>query len=185
MNDKTLLPIPRESLAKLLAESGSTQTPEEFLKQREIQSAVALNANFAKRAKAAYWSRLWLLLSATISIISWIFSPNWEDFIAGLLLSGMTVVEFKVHQWFLENDPRAPLWGWRNQCLFSALFVLYGAYHLLIPSPSLAVLDEMGVENMAASVTEIEKIFYFSVGLGGALGQLLLARYYKNATKLD
>jgi len=181
-----LIPIPREQLEQLLKDAGSTQTVEQFISQSALQAAIQTHGLYKKRAKAAQWSRLWLFASALFSVGSFIFSPNPEDALAGILLTGMTVMEFKVHSWFLHADPRGPLWGYRNQCLFAILFLLYGTYHCVVPAPSreLAEFAELGDGDLVAMVQKLEPVFYATVGLVGALGQFLLALYYRRAAKV-
>ena len=181
-----LIPIPREQLEQLLKDAASTQTVEQFISQSALQAAIQTDGLYKKRAKAAQWSRLWLFASALFSVGSFIFSPNPEDALAGILLTGMTVMEFKVHSWFLHADPRGPLWGYRNQCLFAILFLLYGTYHCVVPAPSreLAELAELGDGDLVAVVQKLELVFYATVGLVGALGQYLLALYYRRAAKV-
>ena len=89
--------------------------------QTSVDDPVRMD-RFARRARAAYGSRFWLLISAVVSWISFVMGPDVEGFIAGVLLTGMTVVEFRVRAFFLAGDDRAPIWGWWNQCLFAVLF---------------------------------------------------------------
>ncbi len=177
-----LIQIPREQLEKLLKEAGNSQSVEQFLNQTGIQEAVATHEIYNKRARAARWSRIWLLISAFISASSFLSGPNPEDAIATLLLGGMTVLEFRVHTWFLQTDPRAPLWGYRNQCLFALLFLAYGAYHVLVPTPS-TELAEFAGENLTGAIEHLETIIYTAIGVGGAMGQYILALYYRRAEK--
>jgi hypothetical protein len=177
-----LIQIPREQLEKLLKDAGSNQTIEQFLNQAEIQTAVQTHELYGKRAKAARWSRIWLLASALFSAISFLVSPNPEDAISTILLGGMTVLEFKIHTWFLQADPRGPLWGYRNQSLFALLFIAYGAYHVLVPTPN-QELEELGAGNLSGSIRSLEQTFYATIGTVGAIGQYALALYYRRATK--
>ena len=179
-----LIQIPRDHLENLLKEAGRHQTVEEFLNKSEIQSTVRTVGLYQKRAKAAAWSRMWLLASALISAASFLFSPNKEDLVASILLGGMTVLEFKVHTWFLHADPRGALWGYRNQCLFALLFLIYGLYHFLIPTPH-KELAELGMQNLDEAVENLEKIVYAAIGIGGSTGQYMLALYYRKAAKLS
>lgn len=181
-SSKSLIQIPKEQLEKLLRESGSQQTTEQFLNQTAIQDAVRTHALYQKRAKAARWSRIWLLASTLFSAASFFSSPNPEDAISTLLLGGMTLLEFKIHTWFLQSDPRAPLWGYRNQSLFAILFLAYGTYHVLVPT-SARELEGLGVENLGGMVQHLEQITYATIGLVGGVGQYLLACYYRRVTR--
>jgi len=181
-----IIPVPREQLEQLLREAGSQQTIEQFLNRTEIQAAIQTNKLYQKRAAAARWSRIWLLASTLFSLGSFVSSPNPEDGIASLLLGGMTVLEFKVHSWFLQIDPRGPLWGFRNQCLFAFLFLAWGFYHYLVPPSAKELggmgLGELGMGDLTAMVQNLERIFYAVVGTIGALGQTILAFYYRRAS---
>ena len=179
-----LTQIPRHQLEKLLHEDGRHQTVEEFLNQPEIHLAVKISDLYGKRAKAAAWSRLWLLASTLLSAASFLSSPNPEDFVAMILLGGMSVLEFKVHSWFLQNDTRGPFWGYRNQCLFALLFLAYGIYHFLNPTPH-QELAKLGMHNLDGAVESLEKIVYAVIGIGGATGQYMLALYYRKAAKFS
>jgi hypothetical protein len=175
-----LVQVPREQLKQLLQDAGSHQTVEQFLGQSEIQAAVQIHDIYQKRARAARWSRIWLLASTLISAVSFILSPNLEDFIAMILLGGMTALEFRVHQWFLQTDPRGPLWGFRNQCLFALLFIAYGLYHFLMPASHLE-MEGLGLDNLSGTIQSMEKMTYLTIGVAGATGQYLLALFYRRA----
>jgi hypothetical protein len=155
-----------------------------------------MNANrqdpFARRARAAYGSRFWLFLSAVVSWIIFVMGPDVEGFIAGVLLTGMTVVEFRVHAFFLAGDERGPVYGWWNQCLFAALFAIYGWYHgtYVTITPLLqhavdAVLPLYGLEesDVLPLVTTYVSLFYYLIGVVGMVCQFGLACYYRSARK--
>jgi len=183
-----LIPVPREQLEQLLKDAGSQQSIEQFLNRSEIQAAIQTDLIYKKRANAARWSRLWLLASALFSFVSFLSSRGMEDGIATLLLGGMTVLEFKVHDWFLQTDPRGPRWGYRNQTLFALLFLLWGGYYFLFP-PSLKEmaglgLSEEGLGGLTGTIQKLEQIFYVIIGVVGALGQYILALYYRRACKI-
>ncbi|MEO6846757.1 MAG: hypothetical protein ABI443_04920 [Chthoniobacterales bacterium] len=175
-----LLQIPRDALVSLLAEAGRQETPEEFLNQQHLQTIIRKGDSFQKRARAAYWSRFWLGLSAAISLISLFISHDWEDFLSVIILGGMTVVEVKVYRWFLEGDNRAAIWGWYNQCLFSLLFLVYGTYHFFTVTVPPEISQSLG-ESTGLVYVSIAKITYFSIGIAGAIGQFILALYYRRS----
>jgi hypothetical protein len=147
---------------------------------------------FARRARAAYWSRFWLFLSAAVSWVSFVMGPDVEGLIAGVLLTGMTVIEFRVRAFFLAGDERGPVYGWWNQCLFAALFAIYGWYHgtYVTITPSLqhaidAVIPLYGLEegDVAPMLSSYVSLCYYSIGVVGAVCQFWLACYYRMARK--
>jgi hypothetical protein len=147
---------------------------------------------FARRARSAYWSRVWLLLSAIVSWISFVMGPDIEGFIAGVLLTGMTVVEYRVRAFFLAGDDRGPIWGWWNQCLFAVLFVIYGGYHgtcvTITPSTQKMVdfivglygLEEADVQPLIIAYVSF---CYYTIAVVGGAAQFWLACYYRLARR--
>jgi len=177
-----LVQIPESTLETLLREAGRTESVEEYLRSAEVQAGVQEGHRLLKRARAAYWSRFWLLFSAILTWIFFLFGPDLEGFISGVLLTGMTVVEFKVHSLFLAADVRGAIYGWWNQCLFSLLFLIYGGYHgtFVSVSPSVSGLVD---PSMLPQIIALYRFFYFTVAIVGALGQFCLACYYRTARK--
>lgn len=190
-----LVQIPESSLEALLREAGRTESVEDYLRSAEIQASVQAGHRLLKRARAAYWSRFWLLFSALVTWVSFLLGPDLEGFISGVLLTGMTVVEFKVHSLFLAADMRGAIYGWWNQCLFSLLFLIYGGYHGFFVSISPDIRstvaglagqsggDQDFVSTLLPMILIWERIFYFTVAIVGALGQFCLACYYRAARK--
>ncbi|MEO6054019.1 MAG: hypothetical protein ABIP97_08415 [Chthoniobacterales bacterium] len=175
-----LVQIPRDALVDLLAEAGREETPEEFLNQQHLRAVIEKGDNFQKRARAAYWSRFWLALSAAVSLVSLFATQSREDLICVIVLGAMTVVEVKVYQWFLEGDNRAPVWGWYNQCLFSFLFLIYGSYHFLAVSEPSEIIKDLGPA-VGSLYVNMSRLFYAAIGIGGAIGQFILALYYRSS----
>lgn len=176
-----ILHIPRELLVSLMGEAGRTESPEEFLGDASVQREIKTGASFVKRARAAFWSRFWLLFSAIIAGGSLAINRTLEDVITVLIFSGMTVVEFRVHQWFLAGDSRAPTWGSWNQCLFALTFLVWGTYHFFtfaVPAETAEAIAMAGMANYEMYVVGIYKAFYAAVGIAGATGQFILALYY-------
>jgi hypothetical protein len=159
--------------------------------QTSVDDPVRMD-RFARRARAAYGSRFWLLISAVVSWISFVMGPDVEGFIAGVLLTGMTVVEFRVRAFFLAGDDRAPIWGWWNQCLFAVLFVIYGGYHgtyvTITPSIQRMLdfvvgvygLDEADVQPL---LTAYISFCYYAIAVVGGAAQFWLACYYRLARR--
>jgi hypothetical protein len=177
-----LVQIPEAILESLLREAGHTESVDAYLRSTEVQAQVETGRRLLKRARAAYWSRFWLLFSAFITCVSFLTGPNFEDFISGLLLTGMTVVEFKVYAFFLAADVRGSIYGWWNQCLFSVLFLIYGGYHGTFVSVSPEVQGMLD-PSMLPTLVSTERLSYYTIGIVGALGQFWLACYYRTARK--
>jgi hypothetical protein len=177
-----LVHIPEESLEALLREAGHTESVREYLNSAEVGVAVQAGQRLLKRARAAYWSRFWLFFSAFVTWASFLFGPDLEGFISGVLLTLMTVVEFRVHAFFLAADPRGAVYGWWNQCLFSVLFLIYGGYHgtFVSVSPDVQGMIDPGMMPMLVS---LERVSYYTIAIVGALGQFWLACYYRSARK--
>jgi hypothetical protein len=177
-----LVQIPEATLETLLREAGRTESVDAYLRTSEVQAQVQTSSRLLKRARAAYWSRFWLFFSAFVTCASFLSGPNFEDFISGALLIGMTVVEFRVYALFLAADVRGAIYGWWNQCLFSALFLIYGGYHGTFVSPS-PYIQSMLDPDLFPTIESFERLSYYSIGLIGALGQFWLACYYRSARK--
>jgi hypothetical protein len=177
-----LVHIPAPALEALLREAGHTESLEAYLRSAEVQAGIQAGQRLLQRARAAYWSRFWLLLSALVTWASFVFGPDVEGFISGVLLTGMTVVEFRVYEFFLAADPRGAIYGWRNQCLFSFLFLVYGVYHgtFISISPDVRGLVD---PDMLPMIVNLERVFYYTVAVVGSAGQFWLACYYRAARK--
>jgi hypothetical protein len=171
-----LVEVPEDLLQDLLKASG--QTVDGFLRAHRVE--IQTGQEFQKRANAAKWSRLWLAASTLFCLISLISGGNLEDAISVLLLGAMTCVEFKVRGWFLKGDPRGAIYGYWNQTLFAALFVIYGVYHVFAASAPASVTDMIGA-GYTHAVIQASRLFYGIVGMVGAIAQYLLALYYKRS----
>jgi hypothetical protein len=154
--------------------------------------AAIVQDRWARRARAAYWSRFWLFLSAVVSWISFVMGPDIEGAIAGVLLTGMTVVEFRVRTFFLSGDERGAIYGWWNQCLFAALFLIYGGYHgsdvTISPAThqminSVVNLYGLDESDVLPTLKSDMSLCYYTIGLVGAVCQFWLACYYRSARK--
>ena len=177
-----LVRIPEAVLAALLREAGRPESVDAFLAAVEAHAGPVPTQKLLRRARAAYWSRFWLLLSAAFSWIGLAAGWDLEDLIAGVLLTGMTVVEFKVYRLFLAGDPQGAVYGWWNQCVFALLFALYGSYHAVhpvVPGYVQSLIDP----NMMDMLLPLEQFSYAIIGLVGAAGQFALACYYRTAAR--
>jgi len=177
-----LVHIPESTLETLLREAGRTESVEDFLRSADVLSTVQAGQHLLKRARAAYWSRFWLFFSAFVTWISFFFEPDLQGFISGVLLTGMTIVEFKVYTLFLAADVRGSIYGWWNQCLFSVLFLIYGGYNgtFVSISPDVRTMVD---PDMLPMIVNWERFFYYTVAIVGAAGQFYLACYYRVARK--
>jgi hypothetical protein len=177
-----LVQIPESTLETLLREAGRSESVEEYLRSGEVRPALQTGNRLLRRARAAYWSRLWLLFSALVTWVSFLTGPDVEGMISGALLTGMTLVEFKVHSLFLAADARGAIYGWWNQCLFSVLFLIYGGYHgtfVSIPPE----INGLVTPDMFPLITGIDRLIYYTIAVVGAGGQFCLACYYVTARK--
>ncbi len=173
-----LVEVPEDALRGLLKNTGLTV--EEFLLTHRVK--IQTGREFQKRANAAKWSRLWLAASALFCLYSLVTDHDIEDGISLVLLSAMTWMEFRVHEWFLRGDSRGATYGYWNQTLFSVLFLIWGAYHFFtatVPPEASDMLDA----SSATLALQISKLFYVIVGLVGATGQYILALYYKRSVR--
>jgi hypothetical protein len=177
-----LVQIPEATLEALLREAGRTESVDDYLRTGDVPAQLQAGHRLLKRARAAYWSRFWLLFSAGVTCLSFLTGPNFEDFISGILLIGMTIVEFKVYAFFLAVDVRGSIYGWWNQCLFSVLFLIYGGYHGTFVSVS-PEIQSMVDPSMISMIMNLERLIYYVIGVVGALGQFWLAYYYRSARR--
>jgi hypothetical protein len=173
-----LVEIPEDVLQGLLKDSG--QTVEEFLRAHQAQ--IQTGREFQKCATAAKWSRLWLAASTLFCLISLISGRDLEDAISVLLLGAMTCVEIKVRDWFMKGDSRGAVYGYWNQTLFAALFLIYGAYHYFTVSAPQTMTDMLDA-SYTPIVLKLSKLFYCTVGIVGATAQYVLALYYKRSLR--
>jgi hypothetical protein len=177
-----LFQIPESSLEALLREAGRKESVEDYMRSVEVRLEVQKGQRLLKRARAAYWSRFWLLLSALVSWSSFLSKPDPEGFVIGAVLTGMTVVEFRVYSLFLAADKRGSSYGWWNQCLFALMFLLYGGYHgTFVSAP--ADLGGMIDPDMFPMIESSERLIYYTIAIVGAAGQFCLACYYRAARR--
>jgi len=88
-----LIEIPEEALQELLVKSGES---EDFLNTQKDK--IEISRSYRKREKGAYWSIWWLAISTLVSLISFCFERDLEDFISVICLGIMTYVEIKVRK---------------------------------------------------------------------------------------
>jgi hypothetical protein len=178
---KPLFSIPRDNLAELLQAAGSPLTPEEYV------ASLPLRDDFRKypgRAWAAAVSKYFLLIVAILSVVSLPFVGfDLENVIIVVGLVTVTFFEYRVHRYFLEENPDAPRLGFRNQALFAAAILIYCLYHALIVSaaPLPAEYREVMDPSTAGMVQGLERVTYFIVAIVAGGSQFGLAWYYRSA----
>lgn len=177
-----LVHVPEAALEALLREAGHMESVEAYLASAEVQAAVQTGNRLIKRAKAAYWSRFWLLFSALVTWAGVLTGPDLEGLVSGLLLTGMTILEFKVYALFQAADVRGAIYGWWNQCLFAVLFLIYGGYHGTFPTIPPEVQGMVDAESLS-TVLAVVRMSYYTIAVVGAAGQFWLACYYRAARK--
>lgn len=192
--------IPRESLAELLRNSGSTLTPEEYVASlNEVQSDSAYR-KYRSRAWVAAMSKYTLIVIAAAAIAfagfdliyaayTFIsgsraesgFSP--ENILVAIGLVAVTFFEYRVHKYFRENDPRAPDLGFRNQSLFVVGILIYCLYHAFAPvamsTDTQNAMSQAGVD--MGMVTAVSRGFYLLIAIVAGGSQFGLACYYRAA----
>jgi hypothetical protein len=177
----THVTIPRQALAELLAASGSTLTPEQYLASLPASDALK---KYPSRARAAAWSKPVLALIAVLSVIFTVFFPDVENIIITIGLIAVTFFEYRVHRYFLEGDPRAPSLGFRNQACFSAGILVYCLYHAFAPlqiSPETMSLIEQNNVIDPNALQSLTRFFYLFIALTAGGSQFALAWYYRSA----
>jgi hypothetical protein len=130
----SFIAIPREALAELLRAAGSPLTPEEYVASLP-QPDLALYRKYPNRAVAAAFSKYFILVVAVLAVVSLpLMGFDLENIVITAGLVTVTYFEFRVHRYFLENNPAAPSLGFRNQTCFAAAIVIYCLYHALLPT---------------------------------------------------
>ena len=96
----------------------------------------------------------------------------------------MTFVEFKVRTLFKTGDIKAPAMGFRNQCVFAATFLVWGLYHFFSVTP-ITEANELFGPSGSEMIMSYEKIFYLTVGVVAAMGQMWVGfRYLHHGKKM-
>jgi hypothetical protein len=179
-----LLSIPRQALADLLAASGSTLTPEEYLASL---TDLTTHQKYRGRVSASAWSKNILVVVAILAAICMPFSFDLEDVIIVAGLATVTFYEYRVNRYFREGNPEAPTLGFRNQSAFAAAILIYGLYHAIVPSHLPAEMQGLIQDNNLADpatlqlVQGMERTSYLIVGVVGGVSQFGLAWYYRTA----
>jgi hypothetical protein len=179
-----LLSIPRQALAELLAASGSTLTPEEYLASLPELSTYK---KYPGRVRAAAWSKNILLVVTILAVVCLPFGFDFEDVIIVAGLVAVTFFEYRVHRYFREGNPEAPMLGFRNQSAFAAAILIYGLYHAVVPFQVPAQMQGLFEDNNLTDpatlqlVQGLERASYLIVGIVGGVSQFGLAWYYRNA----
>jgi len=177
--------IPRESLAELLRNAGSPLTPEQYLASlQQVQQASPFR-KYRSRAVAAAISKYSLLVVAVAGVFLVPFIGSYvENGIVLAAIWAVTIVEFRVHRYFRENDPRAPALGYWNEALFSVVILTYCIYHAYRP-PAMSKDMMMLVEtnNLVSQdfIKGLWRTIYMILGVVVGGSQFGLACFYRSA----
>jgi len=177
------LSIPRQALAELLQACGSPLTPEQFL---ESLPDIIAYRKFPSRARAAAWSKYFILVVAVLGLVLLPFLGDYvENAIIVAGLATVTFFEFRVHRYFSENNPKAPSLGFRNQACFAAGILIYCLYHVFVamqvPVQTRNMIEENNLPIDLDSIRSMERIFYLGVAMIAGGVQFALAWYYRSA----
>lgn len=175
-----LITIPREALADLLRAAGSTLTPEEYAASLPT---LAQFKKFPGRARMCAVNKSVMAVIAVIGVVSIPFIFDLENVIVVIGICVATYFEYRTHRYFRENNPQAPILGFRNQTLFSAGIVLYCLYHAIVPYQVTIPADyrEVMDPSMVAMMQSMERVSYFFIGVIAGGSQFALAWYYRTA----
>jgi hypothetical protein len=187
------LPIPREALAELLQALGSPLTPEQYLATLPSPASegpelpavdLAPFKRYPGRAWAAAMSKYCLLIVAIFGVVLYPFLGSYiENGIIVIGLITVTYFEYRVHTYFLENNPKAPELGFRNQTIFALAIIVYCLYHAFTPialSPDAMQMLEQSNVDMTMIHTFVRGFYLFVAALAGG-SQFGLACYYRRA----
>jgi hypothetical protein len=180
------LAIPRDELAKLLRDSGSPLTPEQYL--ASLPPPVPMNSKYDKfpsRALAAAVSKYFLLVVAVLGVLVLPFAGfTLENLIIVVGLAAVTFFEYRVHRYFREENPAAPGLGYRNQSLFAGAILIYCLYHafapIQIPHDDVMLLEQNNVIDNK-TLRSLMQIFYLGIAIIAGGSQYGLAWYYRAA----
>jgi len=179
-----MIPIPRQALVDLLQASGSSLTPEQYL-----ASLTPLDdfKKYPGRTKASIMSKNILLVAAVISGI-WVCLPfgfDVEGVLVALALAVITFFEYRVHGYFRDMNPHAPLLGLRNQSALAAVILVYGLYHAFLPFQVPVELQGMIDSATMGLIRATIRGGYIAIGILGGVSQFALAWYYWTARSGD
>jgi hypothetical protein len=178
---KPLISIPRDKLAELLQASGSALTPEQYVASLPTQDAFK---KYPSRAWAAAISKYFLLIVAALGVLTVPFLGfDFENVIIVIGLVTVTFFEYRVHRYFLEDNPQGPILGFRNQAAFAAAILIYCLYHALVPANVVIPPEyrDLMDPSTAGMVQSFERSFYLIVAIVAGGSQFGLAWYYRCA----
>jgi hypothetical protein len=177
--------IPREALAELLRNTGSTLTPEQYLATLQQNQETSPFRKYRSRAIAAAISKYSLLVVAIAAVLLLpVLGFDFENIIITVGLVAVTFFEYRVHKYFRENDPRAPGLGFRNQAIFAAAVLVYCFYSAYapfqMPAGGMGLVEDSNVIDPAMLKVVVRSFYLFiAVLVGGS--QFWLACYYRGA----
>ncbi len=179
---KTSYLIPREALASLLQATGSAMTPEQY-----VASLVDANAfrKYPSRSWVAATSKYFLLIVAVLSVSCLpVLGFSLENLIVAAGLGVVTFFEYRVHAYFRENDPRAPILGFRNQAAFAVAILLYCLYHAFA-TYHFSAQDQILIEQNnlidPGTLKGVMRLFYLFIAALAGGSQFGLACFYRSA----
>ncbi len=182
-----MISVPREKLADLLRAAGSTLTPEEYVASLPVSAPPGPGPfrKFRGRAVAAAINKYCILVVAVAGVVLLpLLGFTFENIAIAAGLVIVSVVEFRVHRYFQQNDVRAPALGFRNQACFAGGILIYCLYHAFfayqLPQEDMAMLETNNLIDPDA-LARFTRFFYLSVGLVAGGSQFGLAWYYKTA----
>jgi hypothetical protein len=174
-----LISIPREALAELLRASGSPLTPEQYAASLP---EVGVYKKYPGRAWAAAVSKYTLLVVAILAVVCLpLLGFGFENLIIVVGLATVTFFEFRVHRYFLENNPQAPSLGFRNQSAFAAAILIYCLYHAVVPVSIPSDYSSVMDPSMLVLMQSFERVFYLIIAIVAGGSQFGLAWYYRSA----
>jgi hypothetical protein len=145
-----------------------------------VKTSTNIEQEFESREKAAKWNSLWLFGSFAVSLLSLVLNLDLEDALCVVVFGAMVYVETMYVMWgFRCKDRRAAMWGYWNQIAFALYFFIYGLYHMSHPSGP----EYVTIQDQEIYIREFVRQFYAAIGIGGGVGQYLLALYYKRLLK--
>jgi len=138
--------------------------------------------SYERRARTAYWSKLFFLIGTVISWCMLLFSFDLESLAENVVLTIITITEFKVHNLFTGRDLRAPQYGFWNQIALAIFFVAYGSYHAYTTTGN----DVPGFSNVLGPdqiglIQHLTQMTYISIAIGASLAESVYGIYYLKA----
>jgi hypothetical protein len=138
---------------------------------------------YERRARTAYWSKLFFLVGTVISWCILPFSFDLESLAENIVLTVITFTEFKVHNLFTSRDLRAPQYGFWNQIALAIFFVAYGSFHAYTTTGNEATGFFTNILNpdQIGLIQHLTQMTYISIAIGASLAESVYGIYYLTA----